>query len=280
MDHCPRCGGEVHAGDAFCRTCGATVGGGAAATSGQPWPLAGAGAGAGAVPVAEDAVWPDGSPALEQFQPLEGKARAAKVALGASGVLALLTAPVNLQPATAIEEFLSTGNPSVFDDSDNLLAILAIPSAIVGITTIVLFLVWFSRAYKNLPALGIRRLRFTAGWAVGAWFVPFLNLVRPKTITNDLWRTSDPDLPPEPTAAWRDRPVSGIVHWWGAIYLFSIISVTFDIGDGQIDQRDATFARLDAFRNVLSFVAALLAIRVVGGITERQRQRAERAGAA
>ena len=51
---------------------------------------------------------------------------------------------------------------------------------------------WTSRLYRNLRPLGVRRLRFTEGWAIGGWFVPFVNLVRPKQILNDIWRGSDP----------------------------------------------------------------------------------------
>ncbi|QYO65100.1 DUF4328 domain-containing protein [Leptolyngbya sp. 7M] len=49
----------------------------------------------------------------------------------------------------------------------------------VGIATIVLFLVWLYRAHKNLFSLKPTHLDFSPGWAVGWWFIPFLNLVRP-----------------------------------------------------------------------------------------------------
>jgi hypothetical protein len=48
-----------------------------------------------------------------------------------------------------------------------------------GITAI-LFLVWFYRAYRNLVRSGIQDLRYAPGWAVGSWFIPFFNFVRPK----------------------------------------------------------------------------------------------------
>jgi len=39
--------------------------------------------------------------------------------------------------------------------------------------------------------VGTRESRFTPGWAVGYWFVPFVNLVRPYQIVADLWLRSD-----------------------------------------------------------------------------------------
>ena len=59
----------------------------------------------------------------------------------------------------------------------------------VFIATGVFFLFWFHRAYRNLPALGGDR-RYGTGWAIGSWFVPFLNAWRPKQIVNDIWRES------------------------------------------------------------------------------------------
>lgn len=79
------------------------------------------------------------------------------------------------------------------------------------------FLIWFVSAYRRMAERGAN-LRFSAGWALGSWFVPFLNYVRPKQITNDLWR-----------AASRDSWVSlTLVNWWWGLYLAS--SWVFAIG--------------------------------------------------
>ena len=58
--------------------------------------------------------------------------------------------------------------------------------------TSVAFLFWFHRVQKNLPALGGRELKYTPGWAVGGFFVPFLNLVRPIQVMREVWHGSDP----------------------------------------------------------------------------------------
>jgi len=77
---------------------------------------------------------------------------------------------------------------------------------------------WTSRMYRNLFALGVGELRFTPGWGLGSWFVPFLNLVRPKQIVDDLWRATDPAR--RPGWSWRLAPVAGVVHaWWTLVLL-------------------------------------------------------------
>ena len=72
--------------------------------------------------------------------------------------------------------------------------VIGVTHALLFIATIVLFLMWFSRAYQNVERLGGGPFRYGRGWAIGAWFVPILNVFRPKQIANDIWRGSDQRL--------------------------------------------------------------------------------------
>lgn len=58
----------------------------------------------------------------------------------------------------------------------------------------VFFLIWIYRVHRNLPALGVRRPRFSPRWAVGWFFVPILNLFRPYDVVRELWKESNPDV--------------------------------------------------------------------------------------
>ena len=79
-----------------------------------------------------------------------------------------------------------------------------------------LFLRWFYAAYGNLPLLSAGSPRFKRGWAIGAWFVPILNLFRPKQIANDIWRGSDPQLSPGASPDWSGGSLPGLYAlWWG-----------------------------------------------------------------
>jgi hypothetical protein len=70
---------------------------------------------------------------------------------------------------------------------------------ILGITILfrivggVLFVLWMRRAYYNLKALDLPT-SYSDGWAVGAWLVPILNLVRPFQIMNELVRKPEQAL--------------------------------------------------------------------------------------
>jgi hypothetical protein len=110
---------------------------------------------------------------------------------------------------------LITGK-EVIDARDSYKTALLVAIAIQLVASLA-FLPWFHRAYRNVERAG-GRLRFTTGWAIGAWFVPILNLWRPKQIANDIWRSSQLDrgLASE---NWHSRPVSGLLHWWWVLYL-------------------------------------------------------------
>lgn len=69
----------------------------------------------------------------------------------------------------------------------------------------IVWLIWQHRAQKNLEGLGATWLRFTPGWAVGWWFVPFANLVKPFQTMRELWKASgDP-------YGWQTLPTTGLL---------------------------------------------------------------------
>jgi Domain of unknown function (DUF4328)/Uncharacterised protein family UPF0547/Protein of unknown function (DUF2510) len=86
------------------------------------------------------------------------------------------------------------------------------------LVVVVLFLIWFYRAYRNLIRTGISDVRYAPGWAVGAWFIPFFNFVRPKQVANDIWKGSAAAA----TIGIERRseiPLPGLLNWWWAFWL-------------------------------------------------------------
>jgi hypothetical protein len=215
----------------------------------------------------------------ERFKPLSTRSKLVIGALAASILCDLFAAWVDVREIRLMNRVLG-GDPPALSEltaSDDRQALAGGLALVTFIVTIVLFLMWFARAYKNLVALGATDLRFTHGWAVGAWFVPILNLWRPKQIANDIWRASDPALQPTAGASWRERPVSGLLTlWWLAwvvsVYGWNLSTRLYFSGDGADDLRDADYADLVALS--LDITAAALAIAVVRKLTERQSARA------
>lgn len=84
---------------------------------------------------------------------------------------------------------------------------------IIHLVSGITFLVWFTRAYRNLPALGNACAAHDVSGAVGWWFVPIACCIVPCQVALEMWRGSDPrnvDLkwPQKPAAAWR------VGLWW------------------------------------------------------------------
>jgi uncharacterized protein DUF4328 len=150
--------------------------------------------------------------------------------------------------------------------------------------TAIAFLVWFYRAYANLPALGMEPLDPGAGWAIGGWFVPFLNLVRPKEIMNDIWRGSDPDRPSRRDGFWRTGPVSGLVHVWWALFLLSLLMDRLVLGVMRVGpdtvESARTLSTVTMASDGVDVALGLVAFELVRRATRRQQVRAARFAAA
>jgi hypothetical protein len=153
------------------------------------------------------------------------------------------------------------------EDAQTLQGDMAVAEVALLVITAIFFLVWFHRAYKNLGALGVARLRWSTEWAVIWWFVPFLNFVRPKQIADDTWRGSGPEQPAIP---WYHT------LWWLAFVAGGVLSRVAERYDRSAETLPSmlTAANLATAADALDIVAAGLAIAVVSATTRRQRRRA------
>jgi len=162
------------------------------------------------------------------------------------------------------------------DNNDLRVALIAVLQSLAYLATGIAFIVWFYRAHVNLRALGATEVRHASGWAIGAWFIPFFNLVRPKSMANDLWRASDPGLPaPVPIARWGQVALPAFFPtWWAAWVLANIgngVAAGLAIGDDPGTLKASSEVTLLA--DGLSVLGAVLLVVVVRSITARQQAR-------
>jgi len=164
--------------------------------------------------------------------------------------------------------------------SDEAQIAMALAQLALVLVTGIAFITWTRRVYRNLPALGADRLRFRPGWAVGAWFVPFLNLVRPKQIVDDAWRASDYDLPRGSGAEWQGRPLPAYLHaWWGTLLASGFAgNAALRASESEDIAQLVNASRLTLLSDVLWLIAAVLAFVVVTRLTARQQRRAAKLG--
>lgn len=146
---------------------------------------------------------------------------------------------------------------------------------------VIKFLSWFVQSYRAAEALGANGLRFSSRWAIGAWFVPILNLFRPKQIANDIWRASSPELPLARQRAWESlNPPAVLMLWWLAFLVSGWAgNVTRAYADAETVEELQKLDRAWMVADSIDAFAALLAIVVVTMITRRLEARFERARA-
>jgi len=160
--------------------------------------------------------------------------------------------------------------------------VAAIFNLLVLIAAIIVFLIWEHRANSNLRPLGVPRPEFSSRWAVGSWFVPFLNLVVPFQIVRYIWRKSDPDTVKANGGfgAWNDSGAGELTlkAWWGFWIATGIVGRFSDRISRRAKELSehelATWAGI--FAAILAIIAALLAISVVRGVNARQEERYKR----
>ena len=149
-------------------------------------------------------------------------------------------------------------------------------SGFVGLVILLLFvgsgilwLVWQHRGHANLRAAGVDRLRFTPGWAVGWWFVPFANLVKPFQSVRELWKASDG------APLWSQTRTWPVIGWWWAGYLvFNVldgVASAYFADDALTVDSLITGDRISMAGDLGSIATAVLAIWIVRSVTRRQR---------
>jgi len=90
--------------------------------------------------------------------------------------------------------------------------------ALVGVHFIaeIMFLTWVFYANKNCRGMA-NNMFYTAGWSVGSFFIPLLNLFRPCQVMQELWKVS------QNPRGWIGRRDSIFVGLWFALRLCSLI---------------------------------------------------------
>jgi hypothetical protein len=193
--NCPSCGSPLEATAEFsvhrCRSCGHEL----LATYAPP-------------------VGPPARPAPEPAMPSRALARTVVLALGMTFVARVLGAAWNGFLLATRPGYLANQD---YEDPDMLGFLLAdaaesVVTLLLMLFTIVVFCLWIRRSYAALNTARTPGLRFTPGWAVGWWFIPFANLYKPYEVMVELWRATTPGRSDD----WAFTPRSPILPlWWG-----------------------------------------------------------------
>lgn len=216
--------------------------------------------------------------------PIADRARWAKLLIGIVLVATLGSLWADLDLVDLLNSVISGERVTELElqNSDDRTGMMATINVIALVLSAITFLLWYSRAYNNVAGLGVRNPRWKRRDAVLCWFVPILNLFRPKEVVNDIWRGSDPDLP-QPAANWQSRPVAAVIHLWWAAWLVSgfignrVVSAAWDTDASTVTPQEVRDQAMGfVVVDVLDIVAAILAIIVITRVTRRQEERIAR----
>jgi hypothetical protein len=198
----------------------------------------------------------------EGLSRLQGRTRIATWLLWALVAASALATGGQLLEALGVVDIEASADPLTLAVALGYVAYLPI-----FLITVIVVAMWIHRAHANLHDAGIDGLEFTPGWAVGWYFVPFANLVKPFQAMRELWNASHMRHDPFGGEAPTDLKL-----WWGAWIVGNILSnagtrmATEPTGDML-----AAGNAIGAAGSLITGLAAVLLIRIIHGVNAAQR---------
>jgi Domain of unknown function (DUF4328) len=134
--------------------------------------------------------------------------------------------------------------------SETMINLLPLIYLILFVTSGILFIQWFRRAYFNHHVLDFVS-RYEEGAAAWSWIVPFYNLVAPYRIMKELWIDFQKDT---------DKVDLTLLNvWWGLWIMSSFISNV----ESKIPEPNEYFLTVTYFSLVFSIAANIAVLQVV-----------------
>jgi len=148
---------------------------------------------------------------------------------------------------------------------------------ISGITLVVTFTMFIHNASSNLEHLRIAGQKFTPGWSVGWFFVPFMNLYKPTRVVRELSTASGSTDTRNPRAWQNVESQEGmfISSWW-TLVIFAILfgprGISLFVGRENIEDWAAA-GRLLVWSDLFQVLPLVLTVIVVFRLQRAQEIR-------
>jgi hypothetical protein len=174
-----------------------------------------------------------------------------------------LSMVVSLLTISIVHDYFSLGFPPVVLGGSLL-------AALVGAGCVVSFLVWFSRSYHNLPALGAEGLEYSPGVAIGWWFMPLGNFWKPFRVAVEIWKASDPTTPKSDLASRGGMPTPALLAIWWMGWLTALVVDNLVAAPDRVKYQGDVVTLPMVVASGFDILAAALAMAVILEIDRRQ----------
>lgn len=212
-----------------------------------------------------------------KYEPLGKLAKILKRLFVAGVVILVLELVVDVWALTAISQLAAGAalSQDVGDFIDVCGGLTGILASLVFLATGIFFLRWFYLLRRNMHALKVAHFDGHPLDVVAGFVIPVINLFRPQYHAQDIWKATDLNFPTD--RHWAGAPSSTLIKiWWLFFVLQNIanqVSVQLMIRVSKKEVSLLPFYYLtSAVGDALAIVAAVLAIKVVLALTERQEK--------
>lgn len=183
----------------------------------------------------------------------------------------LVSAAMEYQLLSSYESGAFASDSSEFErlavSNDLRQQVIGVAWFVVFCVAVVSFAKFIYRASHNLRSLGAADLRFTPGWAIGWYFIPFANLWKPYQAMKEIWNaSSDP-------VSWKTNGSNPLLVWWWFFWITSNIVSQISFRMWRYAESVDDYLRsdiADMVAQLFSIPLDLLAIALIGRITAAQ----------
>lgn len=193
--------------------------------------------------------------------------------LGLCALLALLAAVADLMQLSLLGRAAQgIVTETEADSNDQRVMIIALLRGLVFLATAVTFGMWTYRMSSNAHAL-TTGLDVSPGWAVGYYFIPFLNLYRPYQAIKEVWQACEADPQLRDGTRWKVAEVPALLPlWWGAWLLSGFAGRLLNRASGDPDTLEelTTVTQFSIALDLWFLLTSLLALAVVVKLHQRQ----------
>jgi hypothetical protein len=148
--------------------------------------------------------------------------------------------------------------------NDRRESIMGVTFLVAYFLTTVVFARWIIASHKTVRALGAEGMTITPGWAVGYYFIPFVNLVRPYTAMKELWCAS---MEPQNATSQFSPPV--LPGWWALWIINGVLGQIIWRMSMNAESIDSlkTLTVVNIIGSICGVALSFVALKLVKGIT-------------